>query len=538
MLTKEDVEGLEIISDDDFSDIVDSIILNDYRSIPNAVRLPNLKAELAEKLGLEKDAAFILKKNATHIRPDRKGGYGQAFDTEEYRRIPEVLRNADFAIVDNVFLNFQIVFDDENDGSKINKLVFNKDELGNYLVTIGKVDRENAFAEERNIVVAVGVAPTIQTLRTSASSTALRASTTTNNQNLSQEKPYVKSVGEQLAELDSRIWNELGIGTRSDFTGHPEKIKSYASPVKDYLDANGIKKLDRETFSFLEAINYHTLNNILGLHGVYGEEFRRRAIERSDSPYSNYDRNTALEIVNGISREEIVDKGIERMQENGGVSDSAAEAEMNVRDNPRADYIDEDGNPHWFDEEEEEVPEIGQYSPEAINFSPDSSAELVKYYSEFEIPLEEDEAKKMLEVLERNGMTLSYDPVVNDIVVNVYKIDGEKHNYFPEDLREIQEIVASLDGGNVSIPTHPGEINNLVNKIKTPDQLVYAAARVGRMIEQHTQNVQSVVNRDMVSRLSTVSEPTNKEYDSSKLLSSAEMFFPAIRKLETIIKET
>ncbi|MBP5442739.1 MAG: hypothetical protein J6Y60_05820 [Treponema sp.] len=53
-LTKEDVEGLEIISDDDFSDIVDSIILNDYRSIPNAVRLPNLKAELAEKLGLEK----------------------------------------------------------------------------------------------------------------------------------------------------------------------------------------------------------------------------------------------------------------------------------------------------------------------------------------------------------------------------------------------------------------------------------------------------------------------------------------------------
>lgn len=384
----------------------------------------------------------------------------------------------------------------------------------------------------------MGVAPTIQTLRTSASSTALRASTTTNNQNLSQEKPDVKSVGEQLEELDSRIWNELGIESGSDFAGQPEKIKSYASSVKDYLDANGIKELDRETFSFLEAINYHTLNNILGLHGVYGEEFRRRAIERADSPYSNYDRNTALEIVNGIDREEILDKGIERMQENGGVSDSAAEAEMNARDNLRADYLDAGGNPHWFDEEEEEEPEIGQYSPEAINFSPDSSAELVKYYSEFEIPLEEDEAKKMLEVLERNGMTLSYDPVVNDIVVNVYKIDGEKHNYFPEDLREIQEIVASLDGGNVSIPTHPGEINNLVNKIKTPDQLVYAAARVGRMIEQHTQNVQSVVNRDMVSRLSTFSEPTNKEYDSSKLLSSAEMFFPAIRKLETIIKET
>ncbi len=166
-----------------------------------------------------------------------------------------------------------------------------------------------------------------------------------------------EEIGEQLAELDSKTWNELGIESGSDFTGHPEKIKSYASSIKDYLDANGIKELDRETFSFLEAINYHTLNNILGLHGVYGEEFRRRAIERADSPYSNYDRNTALEIVNGIDREEILDKGIERMQENGGVSDSAAEAEMNARDNLRADYLDADGNPHWFDEEEEQAEE-------------------------------------------------------------------------------------------------------------------------------------------------------------------------------------
>ncbi len=177
--------------------IVDSIILNDYKNIPNSIRLPNLNDQLAEKLGLSKDTAFILKKNATHIRPDRKGGYGQAFDTEEYRLIPEIVRTATFAVIDKAFKNFQIVFDDINDETKINKLVFNKDKLGNYLVTLGKVDRENTFSLERNSVVAVGVAPTIQTLKTRASSTALRASTTTVTENINHNTTSVNTSLEQ-----------------------------------------------------------------------------------------------------------------------------------------------------------------------------------------------------------------------------------------------------------------------------------------------------------------------------------------------------
>ena len=223
-LKEEDVKNLEIISDEDFSNIVDSIILNDYKNIPNTIRLPNINSELAEKLGLEKDSAFIMKKSAAHIRPDRKGNYGQAFDTEEYRMIPKVLREANFAVSDNVFKNFQIVFDDENNPEKINKLIFNKDELGNYLVTIGKVDRESAFSEERNAVVAVGVAPTIQTLRTRASSTALRASATTVNSNIAQNKekstekqtlpPYVKTLN---SLIDQAVKEEkISVGKTQD----------------------------------------------------------------------------------------------------------------------------------------------------------------------------------------------------------------------------------------------------------------------------------------------------------------------------------
>ncbi len=188
-LKESDVKDLEIVSDEEFFDIVDSIILNDYKNIPNAIRLPNLNAELSEKLGLEKDSAFILKKSAAHIRPDRKGSYEQALDTEEYREIPQVMRDATFALVDNRVKNFQILFDDKNDIKKINKIVFNKDELGNYLVTVGKVGRQNGISEKENIVVGVGVAPTISDLRfpKGQPATRLRPSPTTDELNIAQE---------------------------------------------------------------------------------------------------------------------------------------------------------------------------------------------------------------------------------------------------------------------------------------------------------------------------------------------------------------
>lgn len=44
---------------------------------------------------------------------------------------------------------------------------------------------------------------------------------------------------------------------------------------------------------------------------------------------------------------------IEKMKVNGGMSEAAMEADIAAEENPRPDYIDEQGNPHWFDEEED-----------------------------------------------------------------------------------------------------------------------------------------------------------------------------------------
>ena len=58
-----------------------------------------------------------------------------------------------------------------------------------------------------------------------------------------------------------------------------------------------------------------------------------------------------------ISENEIIDSGIESLQENGGMSDVAMEADYEAEQNPRPDYRDENGNAHWFDEEENIVAE-------------------------------------------------------------------------------------------------------------------------------------------------------------------------------------
>ncbi len=46
-------------------------------------------------------------------------------------------------------------------------------------------------------------------------------------------------------------------------------------------------------------------------------------------------------------------KELERIQANGGMSEAAMEADIAAQENPKPDYLDDKGNPHWFDEEEE-----------------------------------------------------------------------------------------------------------------------------------------------------------------------------------------
>jgi hypothetical protein len=63
--------------------------------------------------------------------------------------------------------------------------------------------------------------------------------------------------------------------------------------------------------------------------------------------------------------DETLDERIEQMEANGGISEAAMEAEIAAQENPKPDYLVENGNPHWFDEEEDY--DVGQIPLEVVD---------------------------------------------------------------------------------------------------------------------------------------------------------------------------
>lgn len=112
--------------------------------------------------------------------------------------------------------------------------------------------------------------------------------------------------------------------------------------------------------------------------------------------------------------------------------------------------------------------------------------------------------------------------------INVFGEAESTHLYVKsyivnEKKKAVQTVVVGMEDFNVAISTHPRGINNIVNKIKTPDQLLFVATSVGRIIRQHTPEGQSVANSNRALSFGTVTEPPNKLYSEKKGLSIKEL---------------
>lgn len=165
-LKEDEIRGLKIITQTEFNAIVDALYakpLPDYKNIPSIIRLPSIKETLSKALGVQ-NSNFFLKSGLGHVRPDRKSGLGQGQDLriEEMKGLLGFMTTVDTAFIDmrEKHQNFMLVGIDESNYSRINRIIFNKDKLGNYIVTIGKVKTEdmNDINYKR---VGAGVAPAI-----------------------------------------------------------------------------------------------------------------------------------------------------------------------------------------------------------------------------------------------------------------------------------------------------------------------------------------------------------------------------------------
>lgn len=127
------------------------------------------------------------------------------------------------------------------------------------------------------------------------------------------------------------------------------------------------------------------------------------------------------------------------------------------------------------------------------------------------------------------------------------EVEKESHIYAKSFVIEgkekaVQSVVVSIDDDYVSISTHERDINNIVNKIKTPDQLLYVATAVRRMAEQHTQNEQSMVSPNRVHNFVDIVTPPNPNYNEnniksiSNLIAEGKIINRAVENPEVSIK--
>lgn len=125
-------------------------------------------------------------------------------------------------------------------------------------------------------------------------------------------------------------------------------------------------------------------------------QYPEKTIKANYSPSKKEWENANAKMINHISKiqkmaeptqgeksieDSIVDKGIESVQANGGLSEAAMEADIAAIDNQRADYLDEDGNPHFYDEHEPAQEELPYFYD--TNDNPHTTSEIYEVLEKF-----------------------------------------------------------------------------------------------------------------------------------------------------------
>lgn len=131
------------------------------------------------------------------------------------------------------------------------------------------------------------------------------------------------------------------------------------------------------------------------------------------------------------------------------------------------------------------------------------------------------DAKERQNILQAVHDTLATpDIIINEFKESVFGDLSNAHIYAKAfeingKNKAVQSVVVAIEDENVSISTHERGINNVVNKIKKPEQLIYTSDEVGQLIERITgKRLVTVnptrVNENSVPPLPNIPQPAEK----------------------------
>ena len=127
----------------------------------------------------------------------------------------------------------------------------------------------------------------------------------------------------------------------------------------------------------------------------------------------------------------------------------------------------------------------------------DTPIETVKIGAHQFEKLEEKDRKKLLQAV--HDVLSNPDVIINEEKKSVFGDTENSHIYaksyvINENTKAVQSVVVNIEDEYVSISTHKRDISNVVNKIKKPDQLLFAAAKVRLLAERLTNEKSVTVN--------------------------------------------
>ena len=130
---------------DDFLTKAFNSDIESLKSLPNVIKVGKINKPLFEKLNLKSDEVFFTKKTATHAREIRKQAYNQAVSKDEAVYLQDRLKEAKEAYKDQG--DYIIVISEKDD--RVNLAVMESDEIGNLVVTLKNIEKNNLRSFEK-----------------------------------------------------------------------------------------------------------------------------------------------------------------------------------------------------------------------------------------------------------------------------------------------------------------------------------------------------------------------------------------------------
>ena len=162
-LSSQELKDLPIATQDEYKDFLQKIANKDYANTPEILKITTLNRDLQALINHNQSAdVFITRARAGHISESRKGEYNQALSLKEQEQIPAVIHQAKEAYTGGGN-GYVVPFNDTHNANKVNLIVLNSDEKGNFLITAKKINKSDFENPMYQKLARAGVEPATTT---------------------------------------------------------------------------------------------------------------------------------------------------------------------------------------------------------------------------------------------------------------------------------------------------------------------------------------------------------------------------------------